>query len=96
MQRFALTNARLIQLFDGKVHTLRSEDIIASPEEEMRTICRFLGVYCSTKYINDCVSIVKRKTSKSRNGIVWDEEVKNIIFGYIERIPFYSNYKFDE
>jgi hypothetical protein len=94
--KFAETNAYLIQQFRRQVHTLRSEDVIANPQLELRKICRFLNIQCSTKYVRDCSSIVRSKISRSRNGIVWDEKVKDIIFGYIKRIPFYRNYKFDE
>ena len=94
--KLAMTNAQLIQRFHGRVHTLRNEDMIRNPEIELRKVCRFLDIECSTKYIIDCISIVNSKISKSRNGIVWDKEVKNILVKYIKQIPFYSGYTFDE
>jgi hypothetical protein len=90
------TNAQLVRRFGERVHTLKSEDVIANPELELRKICQFLNIQCSKKYISDCVSIVYNKISKSRNAIVWDKDAKEIVFESIKRFPFYSGYKFEE
>ena len=90
----AKTNVEVMGLFPGQVHTLRSEDVIASPSLELRKICKFLNIQCSNKYINDCASIVYSKYSKSRNSIIWDEEIKSNMYDYMKKIPFYSQYNF--
>ena len=94
--KLAKTNLEVMRLFPNQVHTLRSEDVIANPSLELRMICKFLNIQCSTEYINDCASIVNGKYSKSRNGIVWVEEVKRIMYNYMKQIPFYSQYKFSD
>ena len=94
--KLAMTNVQLIQRIHDRVHTLRNEDMIRNPETELRKICRFLNIECSTKYIFDCISIVNSKISKSRHGIVWEKEVKDILVKYIKQIPFYRGYTFDE
>ena len=93
--KYAQTNIEVMRLFPGQVHTLRSEDVIANPSLELRKICKFLNIQCSTKYLNDCAGIVSSKSSKSRNGIIWDEEIKRNMSDYMKQIPFYSQYNFD-
>ncbi|XP_028417037.1 uncharacterized protein LOC114541286 [Dendronephthya gigantea] len=92
----ATTNARFLQSFPERVYTLRSEDVVTNPELELLKICHFLNIECSEKYIKDCTSIVRRSVSRSRNAIVWDMEIKDIMFDYMKKIPFYKDYKFHE
>ena len=94
--RFAETNVGIMRMFPDQVHTLRSEDVIANPSLELRKICKFLNIQCSKKYINDCASTVNAKYSKSRNGIIWDEDVKRAMSDYMKQIPFYSQYNFND
>lgn len=93
--KFAMTNAGLLIRLSDEVHTLRSEDVVANPGLELRRICQFLNVTCSREYIQDCSNLVRKNTSKSRNAIIWNQYLKNIVYGYIRRIPFYSKYTFD-
>ena len=92
----AKTNLEVMRLFPNQVHTLKSENVIANPRLELLKICKFLNIQCSNKYINDCTSIVSSKYSKSRNGIIWHEEVKRYVSDYMKKILFYSEYNFTD
>ena len=94
--KFARINAQFIKRYPGQVYTMKSEDMIREPEFELRKICKYLNVHCSNEYIRDCVSIVNNQISKTRNTIVWEEDLKKIVYDHIRTIPFYSDYKFDE
>ena len=94
--RLEKTITQLKQQLGDLVHTVKSEDFIANPELELRKICRFLNIQCSLKYINDCISIVYSKISKSRNGIIWDKDTKDMIFKFMKPFPYYNGYKFEE
>ena len=95
--QFSIANAKFFQAFGiKKVHTLRSEDVIANPQLELSKICEFLNVACSAKYLNDATSIVRRKISRSRNCVVWNKQAKDLVFKYLQEIPFYRGYQFDE
>jgi hypothetical protein len=90
------TIAQLKRQLGDQIHTVKSEDVIANPELEMHKICRFLNIHCSKKYISDCVSIVYRTISRSRDGIIWNKEAKDLVFRFIKRFPYYNSYKFEQ
>jgi hypothetical protein len=90
--KMAWTNVNLIRKFRDRVHTVKSEDMVKNPEIQLRKICEFLNIKCSKKYITDCISTINSEISRSRNGIVWDKDVKDFLIYHMERIPFYRDY----
>jgi hypothetical protein len=86
----------LMKKYGDDVITIHSEDMIENPVEELKRLCQFLSVSCSTEYLKDCSSIVSRTPSKSRYEIFWNDEARNILNELILKTPMLQRYKFDE
>ena len=79
-----------------EIITLRHEDIIHHPQEQLRKLLDFLGVEATEKYLSDCAVIVFETPRKSRLKETWSDELKGWIEGEIGKYPFLHSYTFDD
>jgi hypothetical protein len=74
--------------------TVRHEDIIQEPAENLRRLCRKLGLTCPADYLNDCASIVFRAPSRTRLRVDWPHDLVQLVETRMAKIPFLQGYGF--
>jgi hypothetical protein len=83
-------NWRLIEQLRARIGeeaviSLRHEDLLTQPRDELARLCGFLGVEAPDDYLDACASILLQSQSKTRNSIGWtDEERRRIDAGIAE------------
>ena len=74
---------------------VRHEDLVAEPERELASACRFLGVEDAEDYLRACAGVVWRTPRQSRYEIAWPGGSRARIQTEIERHPFLQGYRFE-
>jgi len=70
---------------DDSVVSLRHEDLVAQPHEELSRVCAFLGVDAPDDYLDACAGILFPSQSRTRHSIEWtDEQRRRIDTGIAE------------
>lgn len=99
MERYfslASTNARLLESSSPvESVTLRHEDMVAKPEENLARLVDFVGLEADQPYLSDCARIVFTKPSRSRNQVQWNDGLVDVIQAQIERHSFLRGYTFE-
>ena len=73
----------------------RCEDFIASPKENLRRICAFLGVSEDEDYLDACAAFTLREQSPTRLKVRWTDDQIAQIADAVEKYPWFAGYKFD-
>ena len=73
----------------------RHEDLVASPVKQLTKLCKFLKVPYPRDYLEDCASVIRKKTNKSRYELHWSDEQKEEVKKIIEEYDFFSGYDWD-
>ena len=73
----------------------KHEDLVASPVDQMRKLCKFLKVSAFPDYLNDCTAIVHKSPNKSRHELEWRQEQKEQVEELIEKYHFFAGYSWD-
>ena len=85
--------SRELSLSVLEVHNV---DFIENPRREMRRMCQFLGLQCSTAYLDMVVQSTFTKLSVTRHSLVWREEARRFIDTHILSFPFFNRYSFSK
>lgn len=90
-------NWRLIEELCQRVNpeaviSLRHEDLLSGPHEQLTRVCAFLGVDAPSDYLDGCASILFPSTSRSRDAITWTDEQQRLIAEGIEEFDALSGY----
>ncbi len=73
----------------------RHEDLVASPAKQLTKLCKFLKVSYPRDYLEDCASVIRKKTNKSRHELHWSDEQKEEVRKIINEYDFFSGYNWD-
>ncbi len=73
----------------------RHEDLITSPDDELRALCLWLGVEASPTYLSDCQAVVFPSPQKRRHKIQWPNGLKQRIQNEMQPFPFLEGYTFE-
>ena len=89
-------NARLVQTCDrSELITMRHEDLIARPKENLKRLVEFIGLRADEQYLNDCAGILYEAPSKTRQKVAWTEELIDQVQSRIAKYPFLQGYTFE-
>ena len=80
----------------ANVLTLRHEDIIAAPEEELKRICSFLNLPVELDWLTACAGIVADSPSRTRQKINWTQKIREMINSHIDSFGFLNGYCFED
>eukprot|EP00117_Sycon_ciliatum_P035731 scpid55018/ scgid0646/ len=66
------------------------------PRKVLLELCRFLELECSENWLKACTAFVRPSTSRTRDLVVWPEDLKRMVRAEMENIPFLrGNYTFE-
>jgi hypothetical protein len=85
-------NGELMQHHLSRVHTIKLEELIASPQEELKSLCEFVGLSADLSYLDDCASILFEKPRQSRQDVCWPPELIDSVCDGIDRYSFLHGY----
>ena len=71
------------------------EDLVAHSRREILSFCKFLEVECSEDYLQACEAKLFPSASKSRDVVVWNDELRNRINKATKKYDFFSRYSFE-
>jgi hypothetical protein len=74
---------------------VRHESLVQNPTVCLETLCTYLGLDPSRKYLNDCSEIVHSSPRKSRHDVDWREEHIQDIRDGINDCDFLKGYTYD-
>ena len=77
------------------VFETRCEDFIASPKENLRRICAFLGVSEDEDYLDACAAFTFPNPSPARLKVRWTDAQIAQIADAVEKYPWFAGYNFD-
>ena len=83
--------------FFGKTNVLNVhlKDLVHHPENAMKSITDFLEVESEESYLKMCADKIFKNISKTRNLIVWPEELKKMVDSKIQATEVLRGYTFD-
>lgn len=81
--------------FDVQMVSVRHEDFIATPQEQLKQLCEFLGLETTPDYLDACAAIVFESANKARFAADWTPELIGRVAKEIERFPFLEGYSYD-
>ena len=89
------TNEKIKQQNPAIIFDVHLDDFITQPVEGLRRIFEFLEMEVTEKYLNDCGSIVWKKTNQSRFKMsLWTPEKIQELAGVIQQYDFLKRYKY--
>lgn len=78
----------------SSVHTLRLEDLVASPVQELRDLCTFLTLDPLDDYLSASADVFFSKPRQSKRGLEWPSDVVDRVQKEMERYPFLEGYRY--
>jgi hypothetical protein len=76
------------------IYTIKHEELLKSPEPELRKLLYWLGIEGSPAYYSDCSKHLYPQPHKSRNNINWTEEQIESVNLLIQQYDFLNGYSF--
>jgi hypothetical protein len=76
------------------VHEVRYEDMVASPHDELRALCAFVGVDADHAYLDACASIVAARPDP-RHIVEWTRPWIEAVETRLARHDFLQGYSYD-
>ena len=83
-------------LSDNNLLEIYTEEFVVDPRAVIREICRFLNVGCSVDYVQQCYDKTFKKISRTRDRVVWPQDLRKWIEASIKNFPFLRGYSFDK
>lgn len=88
-------NERLMREFGPDMLTLRHEEIIAQPKENLKALVDFIGLTADDQYLTDCAGLIFVSPSRSRSKLDWPANLRQRVQAEIDKRPFLRGYSFD-
>lgn len=89
--------AKVLALFsEDEIFPVKHEDFIASPRENLRRACEFLGVECAEEYLEACAAIAYPSPHKTRFKALWTREQKAQVAEAIRKYPWFEGYAYED
>ncbi len=81
---------------DLEVLDVHLVDIIEDQHRTLHALCNFLGIDCSPEYLTACANKLYKKVSRTRNAVIWPEElIDKIYLDIIKPFPSFWRYSFN-
>ena len=89
--------AKVLPLFsEDEIFPVKHEDFIASPRENLRRACEFLGVECAEEYMEACAAIAYPSPHKTRVKVRWMPEQRAQVAELIRKYPWFEGYTYED
>ena len=89
------TNWQLMQQHADIIKTLRLEDLIHAPQQNLQDVCSFLGTAASQSYLNDSAALLFGKPRQSKTGSNWPHSLIQAVSKRVDQFPFLAGYQYD-
>ncbi len=63
---------RLHKHLAGRVLSVRYDDLLAAPSDQLRAVCGFLGLEAGTDYLADCARLIDGSRTAERHTVDWN------------------------
>lgn len=73
---------------------IHNVDFIRSPRNEMKSVCKFLGLSCSESYLEMCDEATYKHISRTRDAVEWSTQMKRLVESRMLQFPFFQRYSF--
>lgn len=88
---------KVLPLFsEDEIFQVKHEDLIASPRENLRLACEFLGLQCTEEYLKVCAAIAYPSPHKTRFKVRWTSEQKVQVAEAIRKYPWFEGYTYED
>ena len=88
---------KVLSLFsEDEIFPVKHEDLIASPRENLRLACEFLGLQCTEEYLKVCAAIAYPSPHKTRFKVRWTSEQKVQVAEAIRKYPWFEGYTYED
>lgn len=88
---------KVLPLFsEDEIFPVKHEDFIASPRENLRLACEFLGLQCTEEYLKVCAAIAYPSPHKTRFKVRWTSEQKVQVAEAIRKYPWFEGYTYED
>ena len=84
----------MIPALNLTVLEIHSADFIKDPKHTLRSICTFLDLKCPEDYLQACYDKTYRSVSRTRDVLVWDEQLIEDIESKMKQHTFLRRYSF--
>ena len=84
----------MIAALNLTVLEIHSADFIKDPKHTLRSICTFLDLKCPEDYLQACYDKTYRSVSRTRDVLVWDEQLIEDIESRMKQHTFLRRYSF--
>ena len=84
----------MIAALNLTVLEIHSADFVRDPKHTLRSICDFLDLQCPEGYLQACYDKTYKSTSRTRDVLVWDEQMIEDIESKMKRYTFLRRYSF--
>jgi hypothetical protein len=91
---YARVNADVLDDRDFDILTIRHEEFVGQPREQIERVLSFLGLVPGAEYLDACIAVVRPSTHHTRNEVEWTQAQKDELQSVIERYPFFAGYSF--
>ena len=83
------------RLGPDELATVRHEDLVTAPRDELARLCRFLGVEASPDYLEACASILFPTPSRTRSSMAWSDAQQQRVDREIATFEALRGYSFE-
>ncbi len=83
------------QALNLSVLEVHNVNLVKSPRGEMRRVCKFLGLQCTSWYVDLIAKNMLKSVSVTRKSLVWPDKARDFIDTQILSLPFFQRYSFD-
>ena len=90
-----LLDALRERLNADELTTVRHEDLVTAPREELARLCRFLGVEPAPDYLEACASILFPSPSRTRSSVTWTDAQRQHVEREISAFEALRGYSFE-
>ena len=86
----------VVKQHSDDVLTIYHEDYVQRPAEQLKKICKFVGVDSPESYVTDCASVVNPSPRLARKEVNWSAELMEIVNNMSANSPHLTRYQFEE
>ncbi|HSH59753.1 MAG TPA: sulfotransferase [Acidimicrobiales bacterium] len=94
--RLCATADQLRTVDRSSVLDVRHEDLLASPKQVLRKLCRFVGLDASDEFIDACAGILFSSPHRTREDVAWTPQLIEEVAEAVERYEFLRGYRYAE
>ena len=88
-------SAAVKKYFPGRVLDVESMHLMMNTKETLMKVCKFLGITCTQKYVDEGASIVDPVPSETRHFVVWTKDQLIRVNELIKEHTFLGRFKFE-